>query len=250
MKHILVTNDDGIYSPGLNPLVSALRRLGKIYVVVPNQSKSAVSHAITLDRPLRVYQVKNVYTVNGTPADCVRLAILSLIRNKVDLVVSGINEGPNMGEDVIYSATVAAAREAAMLGIPGLAVSLSIRNGKSASWRTAAKFAYQVSKWILKNGLPAGIFFNLNIPDVAEKKIKGFVITKLGKRIYSEKIDSRIDPRGLKYYWLAGATPSGVNTPGTDIAALKKGMVSLTPLRYDSTAYDLIDKLKPSRMKY
>lgn len=249
MKHILVTNDDGIYGPGLVPLVSALKKVGKLYIVIPNQEKSGVSHALTLDRPLRAYRIKdqainskNLFIVNGTPADCVRLAVLSLFRGKIDLVVSGINRGANLGEDVIYSATAAAAREAAMLGIPGLAISLLIKNGQY--FNTAAKYAYNLAKWILKNGLPKGVFFNLNVPDLPEKKICGFEITRLGKRIYSNKINPRIDPRGLKYYWLAGRAPSGVNEPGTDISAINRKMVSLTPLRYDSTAYDLLNKLK------
>lgn len=258
-KQILITNDDGIYALGLLPLIKELRKIGKVHIVVPNQEKSGVSHALTLDRPLRAYKMNNglkglkdwdsIYVVNGTPADCVRLSILSLFKGnknkrKIDLVVSGINRGANLGEDVVYSATVAAAREASMLGVPGLAVSLQVKNGEYFS--TAAKYAYKVSKWILRNGLPPGIFFNLNVPDLPEKKIEGFMVTRLGKRIYSEKIDSRIDPRGLKYYWLAGNTPSGICTTGTDIAALKKGIVSLTPLRYDSTAYNLLKELSSS----
>lgn len=256
-KQILITNDDGIYAPGLLPLIKEMRKIGKVHIVVPNQEKSGVSHALTLDRPLRAFKMKNginelkewdgIYVVNGTPADCVRLSVLSLfkgnkLKRKIDLVVSGINRGANLGEDVVYSATVAAAREASMLGVPGLAVSLQVKNGEYFS--TAAKYALRISRWILKNGIPPGIFFNLNVPDLPDEKIKAFVITRLGKRIYSEKIDSRRDPRGLKYYWLAGAPPSGICTTGTDIAALKKGMVSLTPLRYDSTAYDLINKLR------
>lgn len=249
MYQILVTNDDGIYGPGLLPLIKALKRIGKVHAVVPNQEKSGVSHALTLDRPLRAFKIKNglkewedIYTVNGTPADCVRLSILSLFKRKIALVVSGINRGPNLGEDVVYSATVAAAREATMLGIPGLAVSLQLKNGENYS--TAAKYTYKVSRWMLANGMPKGIFFNLNVPDLPEGKIKGVAITRLGKRIYSEKIEPRTDPRGLKYYWLAGKTPSGVNSPGTDIAALNKRMVSLTPLRYDSTASELLSRLK------
>ncbi len=256
-KQILITNDDGIYAPGLLPLIKEMRKIGKVHVVVPNQEKSGVSHALTLDRPLRAFKIRNgidelkewdgMYVVNGTPADCVRLSVLSLFKGnkkkrKIDLVVSGINRGENIGEDVIYSATVAAAREASMLGVPGLAVSLQIRSGEYFS--TAARYAYKVSKWILKNGLPQGIFFNLNVPDLPEKKVKTLEITRLGKRIYSEKIDLRRDPRGLKYYWLTGTAPSGISAPGTDIAALKRKMASLTPLRYDPTAYDLVKKLK------
>jgi len=251
-KQILITNDDGIYAPGLLPLIKEMRKIGKVHIVVPNQEKSGVSHALTLDRPLRAFKIRNgidelkewdgMYVVNGTPADCVRLSILSLFKRKIDLVVSGINRGANLGEDVIYSATVAAAREASMLGIPGLAVSLLIKNGQYFS--TAAKYAYKVSKWILKNGLSPGIFFNLNVPDLPERKIKTFVVTRLGKRIYSEKIDSRRDPRGLKYYWLAGKAPSGINEPGTDISALNQKTVSLTPLKYNPTAEELIPVLK------
>jgi len=253
-KQILITNDDGIYGPGLLPLIKELKKVGKVHVVVPNQERSGVSHALTLDRPLRAFKIKNgltggedIYIVNGTPADCVRLSVLSLFKSnnqkrKIDLVVSGINRGANLGEDVIYSATVAAAREASMLSVPGLAVSLQVKNGQYFS--TAVKYAAQVSKWILKNGLPLGIFFNLNVPDLPEKEIKGLTVTHLGKRIYSEDIRPRIDPRGLKYYWLTGKTPSGVNKPGTDIAALHNNMVSLTPLRYDTTAEELITVLE------
>lgn len=268
-KQILVTNDDGIYAPGLLPLVKELKKIGKVHIVVPNQEKSGVSHALTLDRPLRAFKINNgltggedIYIVNGTPADCVRLAVLSLFKSQtekaclsksdskrgIDLVVSGINRGANLGEDVIYSATVAAAREASMLGVPGLAASLQVKNGQHFS--TAAKYALRVSRWILKNGLPPGIFFNLNVPDLPAASIKGLIVTHLGKRIYCEDIKPRIDPRGLKYYWLAGEEPSGVNKPGTDITALNNKMISLTPLRCNTTAEELIDKLNTNLFTY
>jgi 5'-nucleotidase len=231
MKHILVTNDDGIYGPGLNPLVRELGKIAKVTIVVPDQERSGTSHSITLHKPLRIQKLNaQTYIVNGTPADCVRFGALSLMKRNVDLVVSGINSGPNMGHDVIYSGTVAGAREGALLKLPSFAI--SVADLIKSDFKLAARVALKLVKIILKEGLPADIYLNVNVPN----KIKGYTITSLGQRIYDEEIECRTDPRGIKYYWLAGRFVSGVHQPGTDITVVEELNVSITPLQLNPTA--------------
>ena len=245
-KTILVTNDDGIYGPGLKPLVVELRKFAKVIVVIPDQERSGTSHSLTLHKPIRIQKVApDTYLVNGTPADCTRYGALKLVPGGADAVISGINSGPNFGNDVNYSGTVAGAREGCMLGISSLAVSVAEPVG--GNFKTAAKVAAKMAKSILSKPLPAKIYLNVNIP----KKAKGFRITGLGRRIYDEQIDSRTDPRGRKYYWLSGKPVSEVQCDGTDIAEAKKGYVSVTPLKIDPTAKELfpifrewVEKLK------
>lgn len=231
MKHILVTNDDGIYGPGLNPLVRELGKIAKVTVVVPDQERSGTSHSITLHKPLRIQKLSaQTYIVNGTPADCVRFGALLLMERNVDLVVSGINSGPNMGHDVIYSGTVAGAREGALLKLPAFAI--SIVELLRPDFKLAARVALKLAKAIFQNVLPPDIYLNVNVPN----KVKGYAVTSLGQRIYDEEIECRTDPRGIKYYWLAGKFVSGVHQPGTDITVVEESRVSLTPLRLDPTA--------------
>ena len=230
-KTILVTNDDGIYGAGLNPLIRELKKIGKVVVIVPDQERSGTSHSITLHKPFRVQALGTmIYIANGTPADCVRYGARSLIKGKVDLVVSGINAGPNLGQDVIYSGTVAGAREGAILKIPSFAI--SIAELAKGNFSGAAKVAVSLAKKILGNKFPEDIYLNVNVPD----KFKGTRITSLGTRIYDETIECRTDPRGLKYYWLAGRFISGLRQAGTDIAAVRDSQVSITPLQLDPTA--------------
>jgi 5'-nucleotidase len=234
MKHILVTNDDGIYGPGLEPLVRELGKTAKVTAVVPDQERSGTSHSITLHKPLRVQKLNaRTYIVNGTPADCVRFGALSLMRRQVDLVVSGINAGPNMGHDVIYSGTVAGAREGVLLKIPSFAV--SIVDLLHPDFAAAARVAAKLAAAIFKSSLPPNIYLNVNVPNRA----RGYAVTSLGQRIYDEEIECRTDPRGMKYYWLAGKFVSGVQQPGTDITAVARSLVSLTPLQLDPTATQL-----------
>ncbi|HXT00778.1 MAG TPA: 5'/3'-nucleotidase SurE [Elusimicrobiota bacterium] len=230
---ILVCNDDGINGPGLPALIAAMRRLGHVTVSVPEHERSADSHSLTLHKPIRVRRVSpDTYTLNGSPADCARFAVLEILKERVDLVVSGINRGYNLGEDVIYSGTVAAAMEATLLRIPSLAFSL---DPDGADYRPAAAFAQRLARQTLHRGLPLGVCLNVNFPVAPKGGYKTAVPAKLGRRIYGTDITRRADPRGLEYFWLAGRQVTGVDEPGTDVAAVSRGKVSVTPLKIDNT---------------
>lgn len=247
-KQILITNDDGIDAPGLFPLINNLKGLGKITTIVPDHERSAVSHSLTLHKPLRLRKVKpGVYTLNGTPADCVRFGVLHLLAAKPDLVVSGINSGINLGEDVIYSGTVAGAMEGAMLDIPSIAVSHP-PSQRSKDFIPAAQFARKISKAVLDKGLPKGLCLNVNVPALKNgngrvPKFKA-IPAGLGHRLYGNKITIRLDPRGNQYYWLLAKNVLGVSIPGSDVEALKRGMISITPLQLDWTAQHYLPELK------
>lgn len=250
MPKILISNDDGIYGLGLKPLIRELRKLGQIVVVVPDGERSAASHSITLHKPFRVQllqvelsrnDVVHVNIANGTPSDCVRFGVLEILKDKkVDLVVGGINAGPNMGEDTAYSGTVAVAREGAMLGIPSMAV--SIVHSSRTNFEGAAKVAGRIARQLLENKLPSRIFLNVNLPGKVHPDTS-IQITRLGRRIYGKAIASGIDPRGQQYYWLAGQVPQGIYDRGTDLAALKARKISITPLSVDSTELSFISEL-------
>ncbi|MBI3566242.1 MAG: 5'/3'-nucleotidase SurE [Elusimicrobia bacterium] len=231
---ILVCNDDGIHGPGLPALIAAMRRIGRVTVSVPEHERSADSHSLTLHKPIRVRKTaESVYTLNGSPADCARFGVLEILKQKVDLVVSGINRGYNLGEDVIYSGTVAAAMEATLLKIPSIAFS---SNPEATDYRPAAAFAQKMARQVLRRGLPVGVCLNVNFPYLHKgASFKGAVPTKLGRRIYGTDITRRADPRGLDYFWLAGRQVTGVDEPGTDVAAVSRGKVSVTPLKIDNT---------------
>ncbi|MDI6640772.1 MAG: 5'/3'-nucleotidase SurE [Elusimicrobiota bacterium] len=257
MKKIVITNDDGIFGVGLAPLAKELSQLGKIVVIVPDKERSAVSHSLTLHKPIKVKKIDNryifddkdriqTYIVDGTPADCVRFGFISICKYKLDLVVSGINFGPNLGNDVIYSGTVAAAREGAILGIPSIAVSLVSKSGKN--FQTAAKIAYKIAKMIFDRDFLGKItntsFLNVNVPDLPLKKVSCIRITSLGERFYDETIQTRKDPYGLPYHWLKGKFLGGKNLLGTDIWSVNNNYVSITPLKINATDFMAIEKLK------
>jgi len=253
MRRILISNDDGIYGNGLKPLIRALYPLGKLYVIVPDGERSAAGHSITLHKPYRVQgmpieisknHVIRAYMSNGTPADCVRFGVHEVLKNKkVDLIVGGINQGPNLGEDIVYSGTVAVAREGAMNNIPSVA--FSVTTGVKSVFERAAKAAKKIAQQLLTNKLPQNIFLNVNVPPFHNSKgsKEPFEITRLGRRVYGKDIPHGVDPRGHLYYWLAGDTPRGIPLPGTDMAAMKKGKVSITPLSVDGTNYRFISEL-------
>lgn len=239
VRTILVTNDDGIYGPGLKPLINELRKIGRVIAVVPDQERSGTSHSITLHKPIRVQKLGvATYIINGTPADCVRYGIISLIKSQPDLVVSGVNAGPNMGHDVIYSGTVAGAREGAVFKVPAMAV--SVAEMASGDFNLAAKVAGRIAKKMLREVFPKDIYLNVNVP----AKARGIRITSLGQRKYDDTIECRTDPRGLKYYWLAGKFVSGVHQAGTDITVVTEHYVSVTPLKLDPTAEELFPRFK------
>ncbi len=240
---ILVSNDDGIYSDGILTLAKALKQIARVVVVAPDRERSAVSHSLTLQRPLRIERVRpGYYAVDGTPTDCVNLAINKFLKEKPSLVVSGINKGGNLGDDITYSGTVSAAIEGTLLGVPSFAVSLVSRD--DFKFKVAAKVAVALAKEILTKGLPKDTLLNVNVPNVDEKDIKGVKLTKQGKRIYSDAVIEKVDPRGKKYYWIAGEEIGYERIRGSDILAVKNNYISITPLHLDLTNYKSLRELK------
>lgn len=241
--HILVTNDDGIFAPGIRALSAAFSRLGDVTIVAPDRERSATGHAITVHSPLRVKQITGLpattaYAVNGTPADCVKLALEGLKIEKLDLVVSGVNRGPNLGTDVLYSGTVSAAIEAALLGLPAIAVSLA--DFRETDYEDAADFAAQIAKRWQHRRLPPDTLLNVNWP---RERARGVKITFLGQRRYENIFDLRTDPWGREYYWLGGAAIND-ETPESDVWAIENGYASVTPIHFDLTNYRLIAEVE------
>lgn len=236
---ILLSNDDGIQSEGLIALEKSLARLGDIYTVAPDRAQSSMSHALTLHRPLRVHELgPRRLSVDGTPVDCVKLALTGLLPVKPDLVVSGINKGPNLGDDIIYSGTVSAAIEGTLLGIPAIAVSLVAF--ENFDFRAAAEFTAALIERIRQPGIPAGTLLNVNVPHLPRDQLKGWKFTRMGKRHYSETIVERVDPRGGKYYWIGGDDLGFAKDDGTDCMAVHEGYISVTPLQCDMTDHGLL----------
>lgn len=245
--YILVTNDDGVDSPGLLALKQALQRIGDIAVVAPAQNWSAASHIKTLDRPLRVAEVHLAdgdlaFSTDGTPSDAVNLAVLGILPRKPDLVAAGINKGPNLGTDVSYSGTVAAAMEGVIAGIPSLAISLADYFEWEFSY--AAHFAAQLAERMLEHPLGPDVLLNVNVPNRPKDQIKGIEITRLGKRIYRDVLVERRDPRGRVYYWIGGEPPHGVAEEGSDFQAVTDDKISITPIHLDLTNHRLIKELE------
>ncbi|MGE3277805.1 MAG: 5'/3'-nucleotidase SurE [Vicinamibacterales bacterium] len=246
MPRILVTNDDGVSSDGIHALADALRALGDVTVVAPIQEASAIGHALTLRRPLRIEDLRpGVFAVDGTPTDCVNIGVEVLMKDAPpDLVVSGINKGWNLGDDVTYSGTVSGALEGALLGIPSIAVSQ--KRAETFDFSEGAKAAAVVAKAVLARGLPARTFLSINMP---EGTPKGFVVTQQAKRNHITKIDTRIDPRGKAYYWIEeGLDEWHANGGKSDYEAVKNGYVSVTPLQPDMTAYDALEAVEAFKL--
>jgi len=248
--HILVTNDDGITAPGLLALARSLSSLGRVSILAPDRNWSACGHVKTLDRPLRVKETHlmdsiQAWACDGAPSDCVTLGICGFLNEKVDMVVSGINPNANLGHDVTYSGTVTAAMEAAIWGIPAIAVSLDSPENHidPLNYQPAAHIATRIAASVIRYGLGANVLLNVNIPYLPETNIKGIQITRQGLRVYHDKLDQRIDPRGKPYFWTAGDVPTGIPERGTDIGALAEGFVSITPIQLDLTAYQFISDL-------
>ena len=244
---ILVSNDDGIDAPGIYALVQAMKKVGVVTVVAPHKQQSAVGHAITMNQPLRVKKhMKNGeffgYAVEGTPADCVKLAIRSLLKAKPDIVVSGINHGSNTAINVLYSGTVSAATEGTVLGVPSFAVSLTTYG--EPDFRFAAKFAARLAKLVVTEGLPSGVLLNVNVPPVPEARIRGTIVTRLGKTRWDDSFLARRDPINEQYYWLTGKIEILDKSMDTDHIAVINNYVSITPIQYDLTDYPMLDILK------
>lgn len=239
---ILVTNDDGVHSAGLTVLVRALKRLGNVVVVAPDRERSAASHSLTLHSPLRAEEIRqDVYAVDGTPTDCVNLGLHGLLGSVPDIVMSGINRGANLGDDVTYSGTVSAAMEAALMGVPAVALSLAEGPFQARNFAWAAQVAASLCRQVIARGLPRDTFLNVNIP---KGKPKGICLTRQGKRQYQDLIVEKLDPRGRKYYWIGGSDLGFEDEPGTDSQAIGDRMVSITPLHLDMTNYKSLQLLQ------
>jgi 5'-nucleotidase len=239
---ILVTNDDGVGAPGIAAAAAVLREIGDVVVVAPDRERSASSHSISLDRPLRVDEVEaGVFSIDGTPVDCVYLALLHLVKRRPALVVSGINNGYNLGSDVFYSGTIAGAVEAALRGIPAIAVSLERRRPQDFSH--AAGFLGALAAEVVRRGdgvLPERSLLSVNVPP---GPVQGYQVTFLGRRVYRDQVDVRQDLRGRSYYWIGGPEENATDLPGSDCSAVREGLVSLTPLGLDLTHTRLIGDL-------
>jgi 5'-nucleotidase len=245
---ILLSNDDGYFAPGIAILAEALSRLATVTVVAPERDRSGASNSLTLDRPLTVRTSGNGFLfVNGTPTDCVHLAVTGLLEELPDMVISGINLGANMGDDTIYSGTVAAATEGYLLGIPSLAISLASKAGKH--YETAARVTSELVARFQKQPPPAPVLLNVNVPDIPYESLKGFEVTRLGKRHKAESVIKTKTPRNETVYWVGAAGPAQDAGAGTDFHALEGGRVSLTPLQMDLTHQDQIPMVKAWWMK-
>lgn len=231
---VLLTNDDGIFAPALTALREALAGLGRVITVAPDRDQSATSHSLTLHRPFRIHRHgEDVFSVDGTPTDCVVCAWYGLLEQPPDLVVSGINHGPNMGEDVFYSGTVAAAIEGTLQGAPSIAASLVTR--QLTDFREPAAFLARLARQVLDRGLPRRVLLNVNLPHRPWSELRGVRVTRLGSRVYQDTLVRKQDPRGRDYYWIGGEDPVWEPRPGTDFHAVEEGWISVTPLRLDLT---------------
>ncbi len=248
--HILVTNDDGVFAPGLLALAQELRKIAEVSILAPDHNWSASGHVKTLSRPLRAKPVtladgSNALASDGAPSDCVALALMGVIEKSIDLVVSGINPNANIGHDVTYSGTVTAAMEAAIGGVWGIAVSLDAPEYFSGTldYSTAAHAARVVAQQLVRRSLPRNILLNVNVPYLSIKELKGYRVSRQGLRIYRDELVRREDPRGRPYYWIGGEAPTGVDEAGTDFGDLKAGFVSVTPIQLDLTAHAMINDI-------
>jgi 5'-nucleotidase len=248
---ILLTNDDGIFAPGILAVKAALETIAEVVVVAPERQRSAAGHAITLHKPLRLTKTtlpdgSTGLATNGTPTDCVTLGLDVVMKGACDLVVSGINIGANLGWDVTYSGTVAAAIEGAVLGVPAFAISVALQPGSEepVDLRPAAEFAVKLATQLQHSPLPANTLLNVNVPNVAAAELNGAEITHQGRREYVDRIVEREDPSGRPYYWQAGSIREDVPDPGSDVHAVLNKRISVTPLHLDLTAYSLLEGLR------
>lgn len=245
---ILLTNDDGIFAPGIQALLCGMREIGEVFVAAPAMEQSAMSQAITVHHPIRVDEyplelAQTSWSIGGTPTDCVKLALEALMKDKQpDVIVSGINAGMNLGNDVLYSGTVSAAREGALHRIPSFAVSYDARS--KANYADAAQIAKRLIPIFMKQNLPADSLLNINIPANRSGKELDFVFTRLGRREYANTFEERIDPRGRSYYWMGGQMIASAHNEDTDIFAVDHGKISITPLHFSLTDDALMRRLK------
>jgi 5'-nucleotidase len=246
MARILLSNDDGIASEGLRVLYESVSGLGEVFVVAPDREQSAAGHSLSLYRPLRIDPAgEGWFSVDGTPTDCVNLALNGLMKDRrPDILLSGINKGGNLGDDITYSGTVAAAMEATLLGVPSVAISLVHENGEIPNFDFAGSFARRIAGKVLDQGLREGVLLNVNVPNISEKDCQGVRVTHQGKRVYGNAVVEKIDPRGREYYWIGGNSLSWVKEAGTDFDAVANGCVSITPIRLDLTDYEAMKDIE------
>ncbi len=250
---ILVTNDDGIAAAGIRALAESLKKIADVAVVAPERERSAVGHAITMHKPLRANRVKyfeegiDAWSVNGTPSDCVKLGMEVLLKGKPDLVFSGINRGPNLGTDVLYSGTVSAAIEAVMMGVPSAALSLA--SYECEDYGTAAEFAVLLAQNMYREGLDGNTLLNVNIPAVSKRELKGVRVTRLGTRKYVNSFQTRLDPHGREYYWMSGEAVNENNESDCDINLVAENYITITPVHFELTRFDYIERLSKWRFE-
>ncbi len=241
--HFLISNDDGITARGIQVLSQRMSELGKVTIVAPDQDRSGASNSLTLDSPVRISEIdERMFRVTGTPTDCVHIALTGLLDGDPDMVVSGINAGANLGDDVIYSGTVAAAMEGRFLGYPAIAVSL-VFNDKPRNFETAAEVIALLVQRLRQDPLPADTILNINVPDLPWSEIEGFEVTRLGHRHRAEPTIREVDPRGRPMYWIGPAGAEQDAGPGTDFDAIRRGYVSVTPIHVDLTRYQALDQV-------
>jgi len=254
---ILVSNDDGILSNGIRALIEALSKNHDVYVVAPDRERSAAGHSLTLHTPLRVeeadakYGAKRCWMTTGTPGDCVKLAINAILSEdeKPDIVISGINHGPNLGADILYSGTVSCAMEGAMMGYPSIATSLASLRNEYEDFKFASEFIAELLNRLDTYKIPPKTILNINIPGLEKEDIAGIAITELGGRIFTDGYEKRIDPRGKVYYWMAGELITEPENASTDIAAVRNNKISITPVTYEMTRKNIIQDLEASLCK-
>jgi len=245
---ILVTNDDGIQAEGIQVLAACLAKENEVFVAAPERERSATGHGITMHKPLRVSEVKMKYyegigmAVSGTPADCVKLAVEELMSDPPDIVISGINCGANVGSDILYSGTVSAAIEGMLSGFKSMAVSLDTESS-TPDFQGTACFTAKLAKVLFDNELPPDALLNVNVPDIPWKEIKGVMVTRLGNRKYVDSIERREDPRGRPYYWLSGYVDDSGSAPDCDNSALNNHYISITPVQFDLTNYEIMERV-------
>ena len=241
--HLLISNDDGITARGIQVLAGRMSELGKVTIVAPDQNRSGASNSLTLESPVRIRETgKRTFSVSGTPTDCVHIALTGLLEKDPDMVVSGINAGANLGDDVIYSGTVAAAMEGRFLGFPAIAVSL-VFSERPEHFSTAAEAVAVLVERLRKDPLPADTILNINVPDKPLQEIRGFEVTRLGHRHRAEPVVKTTDPRGKPMYWIGPAGPGQDAGPGTDFDAIRRGYISITPIHVDLTRYQALEQI-------
>ncbi|MDD3593340.1 MAG: 5'/3'-nucleotidase SurE [Candidatus Gastranaerophilales bacterium] len=247
---ILIANDDGIQALGIATLAKALCKEHEVYIIAPDQERSAAGHALTLNMPLRVVDVnigidvKKAWAISGTPGDCVKIGVTAILDEKPDLIISGINHGPNLGSDVLYSGTVSAAMEGAVLGFPSIAVSLADLYGNSYNFNPAAEFMAKFINKIDNINFPKKTILNINIPAAELEDMNGIEVTRLGTKVYTDEYEKRLDPRGKVYYWLAGEVKHDSQEKGTDIYAVRDNKISITPVTFEMTYTSILPDLE------